>query len=126
MIRQPPRSTLFPYTTLFRSIAVDAALEAVEPPQLGLRLPDLFGRIGRQCRRGRGRLAWPGGILRELHHAARSNRARRQRAERNCDRSPSGPPDAAVHRQPLLPISASPAATVSEIRLVGSRHHGVL
>src|SRR5258708_11850686 len=24
MIRRPPRSTLFPYTTLFRSIAVDA------------------------------------------------------------------------------------------------------
>src|SRR5258705_8006837 len=25
MIRRPPRSTLFPYTTLFRSLAVDAA-----------------------------------------------------------------------------------------------------
>src|SRR5947209_17769876 len=25
MIRRPPRSTLFPYTTLFRSIALDAA-----------------------------------------------------------------------------------------------------
>src|SRR2546422_8423292 len=24
MIRRPPRSTLFPYTTLFRSVAVDA------------------------------------------------------------------------------------------------------
>src|SRR3712207_8397947 len=30
MIRRPPRSTLFPYTTLFRSAEVgDAALEAV-------------------------------------------------------------------------------------------------
>src|SRR3712207_8951091 len=28
MIRRPPRSTLFPYTTLFRSRAEDAALEA--------------------------------------------------------------------------------------------------
>src|SRR2546429_3823659 len=28
MIRRPPRSTLFPYTTLFRSLAVD--LEAAE------------------------------------------------------------------------------------------------
>src|SRR2546422_4526162 len=27
MIRRPPRSTLFPYTTLFRSAAVAAALE---------------------------------------------------------------------------------------------------
>src|SRR2546425_8911798 len=30
MIRRPPRSTLFPYTTLFRSIALAAAL-AVNP-----------------------------------------------------------------------------------------------
>src|SRR3712207_8809216 len=27
MIRRPPRSTLFPYTTLFRSIAIDDAKE---------------------------------------------------------------------------------------------------
>src|SRR5438034_6754957 len=27
MLRRPPRSTLFPYTTLFRSTADDAALE---------------------------------------------------------------------------------------------------
>src|SRR3989449_2345604 len=30
MIRRPPRSTLFPYTTLFRSIVIDC------PPSLGL------------------------------------------------------------------------------------------
>src|SRR2546429_5777559 len=29
MIRRPPRSTLFPYTTLFRSSSVDARTEAV-------------------------------------------------------------------------------------------------
>src|SRR5256885_4362924 len=29
MIRRPPRSTLFPYTTLFRSLPIDA----VTPPQ---------------------------------------------------------------------------------------------
>src|SRR2546429_4742999 len=34
MIRRPPRSTLFPYTTLFRSLA---ALESVDNP-LALRL----------------------------------------------------------------------------------------
>src|SRR3712207_9570759 len=28
MIRRPPRSTLFPYTTLFRSVAMDAARTA--------------------------------------------------------------------------------------------------
>src|SRR2546430_9524950 len=31
MIRRPPRSTLFPYTTLFRSGAVHRALELEEP-----------------------------------------------------------------------------------------------
>src|SRR2546422_7176278 len=30
MIRRPPRSTLFPYTTLFRSIPRDAAVVEVE------------------------------------------------------------------------------------------------
>src|SRR5437868_8908935 len=30
MIRRPPRSTLFPYTTLFRSMGFDAATEAEE------------------------------------------------------------------------------------------------
>src|SRR3712207_6899431 len=32
MIRRPPRSTLFPYTTLFRSL--EAAVELVEQPRL--------------------------------------------------------------------------------------------
>src|SRR2546430_3352099 len=31
MIRRPPRSTLFPYTTLFRSLADGQALEAAIP-----------------------------------------------------------------------------------------------
>src|SRR5256885_12894818 len=35
MIRRPPRSTLFPYTTLFRSVAVDLAGD-----RLGLGLLD--------------------------------------------------------------------------------------
>src|SRR5574340_1430506 len=32
MIRRPPRSTLFPYTTLFRSTPRSRALEATTPP----------------------------------------------------------------------------------------------
>src|SRR5438067_9294266 len=43
MIRPPPRSTLFPYTTLFRSPAAGVGLQAV-------RLPDGVRR-GRQGRR---------------------------------------------------------------------------
>src|SRR2546422_8535418 len=35
MIRRPPRSTLFPYTTLFRSGRVRVAEPAVEPQLLG-------------------------------------------------------------------------------------------
>src|SRR2546427_8562557 len=30
MIRRPPRSTLFPYTTLFRSAALEAAVQAAQ------------------------------------------------------------------------------------------------
>src|SRR3712207_6874889 len=45
MIRRPPRSTLFPYTTLFRSpligLAADEAVEAVEPASQG---PVALGR----------------------------------------------------------------------------------
>src|SRR3712207_8967703 len=40
MIRRPPRSTLFPYTTLFRSTATRAAFR---PPELVLCLPALEG-----------------------------------------------------------------------------------
>src|SRR2546422_4654704 len=35
MIRRPPRSTLFPYTTLFRSIRVARTLEAVDDDENG-------------------------------------------------------------------------------------------
>src|SRR2546422_6108457 len=32
MIRRPPRSTLFPYTTLFRSLIIEAVDEGLEAP----------------------------------------------------------------------------------------------
>src|SRR2546430_3566460 len=35
MIRRPPRSTLFPYTTLFRSIAGAVITDSTFPPQRG-------------------------------------------------------------------------------------------
>src|SRR5688572_31824286 len=53
MIRRPPRSTLFPYTTLFRSVAGDG-LELVDEqarpgrragPVVGLALEDEQGRV---------------------------------------------------------------------------------
>src|SRR3712207_8767052 len=36
MIRRPPRSTLFPYTTLFRSQASDQAVPVVRDPEVPL------------------------------------------------------------------------------------------
>src|SRR2546428_3732834 len=47
MIRRPPRSTLFPYTTLFRSLAlVDALQQPERASQLVLDVvPGLFGAL---------------------------------------------------------------------------------
>src|SRR2546427_1859383 len=41
MIRRPPRSTLFPYTTLFRSATRDAGAKAIEA--LAESVPNLVG-----------------------------------------------------------------------------------
>src|SRR5260221_3238437 len=47
MIRRPPRSTLFPYTTLFRSRFLDFAFDAADIVALGL-----FRVLGRLQLRG--------------------------------------------------------------------------
>src|SRR5262245_64924948 len=61
MIRRPPRSTLFPYTTLFRSLLVDGA-EALGPLDRWLRgelIPRLPGdAIVVLSGRARPSLAW--------------------------------------------------------------------
>src|SRR3712207_7535167 len=57
MIRRPPRSTLFPYTTLFRSRAVQPVL---------LRGPDAAGQPGPDGRRG-GALQHPDRDRRAVH-----------------------------------------------------------
>src|SRR2546428_4680812 len=56
MIRRPPRSTLFPYTTLFRSVAPRGAaveiLSAFLPNRRPIRIDAyLLRRMGGQCRR---------------------------------------------------------------------------
>src|SRR3712207_7587414 len=60
MIRRPPRSTLFPYTTLFRSRGAQAAHEVERPVVLARRPGDdllqravLGGRHARAARQGR-------------------------------------------------------------------------
>src|SRR3712207_7942563 len=54
MIRRPPRSTLFPYTTLFRSRGVTVEAQGAEPDDFGsmrgLRRPS--GRVHTARRRG--------------------------------------------------------------------------
>src|SRR5206468_10452716 len=54
MIRPPPRSTLFPYTTLFRSVEIEARLLAgpdVDPVAQAV-LDDLHGRRRQLAERG--------------------------------------------------------------------------
>src|SRR5256885_17184366 len=48
MIRRPPRSTLFPYTTLFRSRARPPG----RPPRTPLRRPGSVRRLGESARAG--------------------------------------------------------------------------
>src|SRR5438105_12117056 len=46
MIRRPPRSTLFPYTTLFRS-AAGASVRAAEPEEPGAPIVSAVQRLAR-------------------------------------------------------------------------------
>src|SRR2546427_980829 len=45
MIRRPPRSTLFPYTTLFRSSLLDQVLSFGEGPVTAARVREVLGLI---------------------------------------------------------------------------------
>src|SRR2546429_7360372 len=50
MIRRPPRSTLFPYTTLFRSYRLSAHGNIIAPPGIPLHFPEheaieVFGAV---------------------------------------------------------------------------------
>src|SRR3712207_6992095 len=74
MIRRPPRSTLFPYTTLFRSRVADehdlAAEEVVEVErQVDVRVQALLeGQVDPQADRARAHL--PGAAVRSEEHTS--------------------------------------------------------
>src|SRR3712207_7594305 len=73
MIRRPPRSTLFPYTTLFRSH------RAGQPPPAGEH-PPARPRGGRALHRGGPvvhRLLRPGGVAADPHGAGGQRRDRK-------------------------------------------------
>src|SRR6266705_762444 len=98
MIRRPPRSTLFPYTTLFRSAAALGGRQ-VEPGELGRE------RLDEQ--RGRGAIPVVA-LVAHLH------RLRDQRAEIDAPRAPDG---LAERRTDDIP---EPAQAIDHVRSVGA------
>src|SRR3712207_7457127 len=77
MIRRPPRSTLFPYTTLFRSSgsaprararSSDAITRAAAPSFKPLELPAVTVPPGREA--GRGAASFSGGVSRSGEHTS--------------------------------------------------------
>src|SRR5687767_15766212 len=71
MIRRPPRSTLFPYTTLFRSPGGGAA-DAREQPAPGCRRAARGSRRLRRDRQGGAQSRGAGGDQAGAHAAGRS------------------------------------------------------
>src|SRR3712207_6876103 len=75
MIRRPPRSTLFPYTTLFRSVGVRLVAGVDDRPGAGGRrgdaLPDVLGALADAVDRP----------ARGLQHLARADRSEEHTSE---------------------------------------------
>src|SRR3712207_8059041 len=78
MIRRPPRSTLFPYTTLFRSgvrgdaaALVGADLVLVDDPfQRAAVAQAIVERLGRDAAEGQGVVDRQGGLIRSEEHTS--------------------------------------------------------
>src|SRR2546427_8955275 len=100
MIRRPPRSTLFPYTTLFRSLEVEAHSSRFEATDtLGtFGNSETDGRVGLTARLGRLLGTGSATVGRATHHPARGRgRHRAPRPPRGVERrgavgvAPGGP-----------------------------------
>src|SRR5256885_16847982 len=91
MIRRPPRSTLFPYTTLFRSVLFDfTASRAGEHPRRVLRgfggtlvSDDYSGYFGLQAQGVSAALCWAH-ARRKLFEAHEVNRSEERRVGKEC------------------------------------------
>src|SRR3712207_7526268 len=68
MIRRPPRSTLFPYTTLFRSRAVQRYLSGIRPGRGRRGNAGTRRRDERSDRRSRRNDLWARAVVRTLPH----------------------------------------------------------
>src|SRR3712207_7188675 len=94
MIRRPPRSTLFPYTTLFRSLAQHRGVDGVDHALGGDRVLRLLARVvgvllGERLDRRRARRPDVGAQLGEL-----------ARAEQRSEEHTSGTPVTPISRMP--------------------------
>src|SRR5258706_8641318 len=76
MIRRPPRSTLFPYTTLFRSPSDGSATAAARPAHVirraraGQEARHHFAGVGRPRRVARRAGSSSGGVVRSEEHTS--------------------------------------------------------
>src|SRR2546421_10418794 len=103
MIRRPPRSTLFPYTTLFRSLTLRALLRGLLCLGALRRLLLLAcGSLPPRCflrlvhHRGRARHRWRRRRVHPLHHSRTSPAALRESLWLQPPISPAGVPVAWV------------------------------
>src|SRR3989442_9339480 len=78
MIRRPPRSTLFPYTTLFRSPRRAEALRNRKASSDRLRARVSHG-VGQGC--GRHATATPGEIAQSVRHSSAQTRSEEHTSE---------------------------------------------
>src|SRR5256885_3344550 len=101
MIRRPPRSTLFPYTTLFRSAGHlgPAALAHFVKHGLGWRLATEMGRLLARSEEHTSELQSPCNLVCRLLLEKKNNGHGGSRL-RKCGRIPT-------HRKPLTPTPVS-------------------
>src|SRR4051794_41495437 len=98
MIRRPPRSTLFPYTTLFRSandLVVHALLDYMRGPAAGARDHE----EGREHRRGHRSEEHTSELQSPVHLVCRLLLEKKKQYEAHSQLSPADPLTRAAHTQ---------------------------
>src|SRR2546426_12703897 len=101
MIRRPPRSTLFPYTTLFRSVEIEARL-VLRLGRLGRLSQFLIG--GRSFVRGPRPVGERNGCLEEIDRYSGRDAQPEQKTEKKADQKTGG--EVRSDRRYLLVVEA--------------------